>query len=343
MKEIRRILVVRTDRIGDVILTLPVITALRRKFTNAHIAMLIRHYTTDIVQENPDINEIIFDDDGTREISLMQQVRNIRAKQFDVVVVAKPSWRLALMFFCAGIPVRIGTGYRLYSFLFNKKINEHRRFGERHEAEYNLRLLQPLGFIPTEKIYPKLVANKNNIDDIKMMLLKYNIQATEMFIILHPGSGGSSKNWSASKFAALGKIIAENYSLKIIVTGSKNEAALVQNVVAFIGENAVQLQEQLSLQQFIALVSLAKLFIANSTGPLHIAAALGVHVVGLFPQHPSMGSTRWGPCTEKKYLFSPENKPADCSKCNSHAHCDCMDSISVDDVLNKIQHILISI
>ena len=123
VQEINRILVVRTDRIGDVILTLPVIAALRHKFVHAHITLLMRHYTADIVQGNPDINEIIYDDEGDKEIPLLHQIQNIRAKKFDVVIVVKPSWRLALLFFFAGIPLRVGTGYRLYSFLL--KVHLH--------------------------------------------------------------------------------------------------------------------------------------------------------------------------------------------------------------------------
>ncbi|MEK7264094.1 MAG: glycosyltransferase family 9 protein [Bacteroidota bacterium] len=338
MQEINRILVVRTDRIGDVILTLPVIAALRRKFVHAHITLLMRHYTADIVQGNPGINEIIFDDEGDKEIPLLLQIQNIRSQKFDVVIVVKPSWRLALLFFFAGIPLRIGTGYRLYSFLFNKKIYEHRRLGEQHESEYNLSLLQPLGIIPSEKIYPQLFPERNSVDEIQELLKKYNVNDT--FIIIHPGSGGSSKNWSAANFGALGKKLSAENNVQILITGGRNETELVRNVAAFIGKEAIVLQEHLPLQKFIALISLAKLFIANSTGPLHIASALGIYAVGFFPQHPAMGSKRWGPYAEKKLIFSPKNKSRNCADCNYRSHCDCMNSISVDEVYAGVQNII---
>ena len=135
----QNILVVRTDRIGDVILTLPTIEALKLNFPNAHIAMLLSSYTASLVEGIADVLTY------NREIALkpfFEMLAELRRARFDVAVVAFPRFRIALLLWLAGIPLRIGTGYRWYSFLFNRKIFEHRKNVEKHEAEYNVSLLK---------------------------------------------------------------------------------------------------------------------------------------------------------------------------------------------------------
>jgi len=114
---LQRILIVRTDRIGDVVLTLPLVTVLRKQFPSIEITMLISNYTADVVNSYSEKVETMFNDN----VSFFQMMKTIKEKSFDAVVVVKPSWQLALLFFFARIPIRVGTGYRLYSFLFNKK------------------------------------------------------------------------------------------------------------------------------------------------------------------------------------------------------------------------------
>jgi len=329
----RKVLIVRTDRIGDVVLTLPLVTALRQQFPTVEISMLINRYTADVVDSYAEKIETIFYD----KVPFFQMIKVIREKKFDAVVVAKSSWRLALLFFLARVPIRVGTGYRLYSFLFNKKVYEHRKNGNKHELEYNLYLLSPLGVVPKEKIFPKLIVDEVAKEKIQTLLQQKNINATDSLIIFHPGSGGSSRSWHWKNFGLLGKRIAEFPQVKILISGGVKEKELMQNVANLIGEKAMVLNETLSLKEFIALLSLAKLFIANSTGPLHLAAAVGKFTFGFFPQIPHLSSTRWGAYTENKIEFSPKNKSLDCKKCVSENECECMNSISAEEVFNEIK------
>ncbi len=138
----QNILVVRTDRIGDVILTLPTVEALKSNFPNAHVTMLVNSYTSILVEDIA--GTLLYDRDG-KPRPFFEMLREIRNAHFDAVVIAYPRFRIALLLRLAGIPVRIGTGYRWYSFLFNKRIYEHRKTVEKHEAEYNLSLLKGLG------------------------------------------------------------------------------------------------------------------------------------------------------------------------------------------------------
>ena len=133
----------RTDRIGDVILSTPVLTALKGHYPDSHISMMVQRYTRDLVEGHPHVDKVIcFEDIADR--SFLSRVRFIRQQHFDHVFLLHPRLHLSLLMFVARIPVRIGSGYRWYSFLFNRRIFEHRKTAQHHELDYNLRMLQAI-------------------------------------------------------------------------------------------------------------------------------------------------------------------------------------------------------
>jgi len=144
MNSPKNILIVRTDRIGDVVLTLPVASTIKKHFPGCRVSLLVRRYTKALDENNPFIDEIITLEEKEGKPSVPANVAMLK-NRFDACIVAFPTYPLALILFLSNIPVRIGTGYRWYSFLFNKKVYEHRKYGEHHELEYNIRLLQQIG------------------------------------------------------------------------------------------------------------------------------------------------------------------------------------------------------
>lgn len=325
----QNILIVRTDRIGDVILTLPTIEALKLNFPNARIAMLLNSYTANLVEGIADV--LIYN----REIApkpFFEMLAEIRREQFEAVVVAFPRFRIALLLWLAGIPVRVGTGYRWYSFLFNKKIFEHRKTVEKHEAEYNLALLKGLGcevsIIPEIKI---LLSEKERTEAYTVRK-SIGISDSASLVLLHPGSGGSARDWKSGNFSLLAAELKKQ-GFCVVITGAKSESDFVENIAKNAGESVKSFASNLSLKEFAAFIQTAQLFVANSTGPLHIAAAVGVPVIGLYPPVRVMSPKRWGPLTEKKAIFVPD--PRQCSRCKG-GEChgsECMEQITVQQVL----------
>ena len=307
--------------------------SLRQHFPHAKIAMLIRRYTGELIDDNPHIDDILFYDNGSRPLPFFHLVGLLRSKQFDIVFHTYPRFRLALMTWFAGIPVRIGTGYRWYSFLFNRKVYEHRKHALRHELEYNLNLLSAVG-CPAVAAAPSLPVKQEYLDKVKSLLRSRGIQEDDRFVILHPGSGRSARDWSAKNFGLLGQRLTQHGTLKLVITGGKGERRLVDEVQSLAGTGSVAIVDELNLKELAALAKLSALFVANSTGPLHIAAAVGTPVIGLYPQVTALNAVRWGPYTENKTIFAPENKPVDCDLClrQKAAVCECMESISVDKV-----------
>jgi len=337
--EFENVLIVRTDRIGDVVLTLPMVPALHAKFPGRRISMLLRSYTQELVDGFDGLESILsYDDRGTPK-SFFALLFELRQRRFDVVFVVHPTFRLALLMLFAGIPIRVGTGYRWYSFLFKRRVFEHRKKAEKHEAEYNLSLLQAVGCdirsIPTITLAVSEAARNAAAQETKQL----GVLPNEKLVILHPGSGGSARDWSPQNFGDLAKALNDD-GCSVVVTGSSSEKSLVEEVVKRSRGSAVASAGRLSLKELAAFIRPARLFVSNSTGPLHIAAAMGTPVIAFYPPIRECSPRRWGPLTEKKMVFAADN--ALCVRCNGGL-CqgnDCMDQITVDRVAQAARQIL---
>jgi ADP-heptose:LPS heptosyltransferase len=340
-KHPERILLVRTDRLGDVVLTLPMLPVLRAAFPRAHIAMLLTKYTGEIVKGNPYVDELIWYGDEGDVVPFRTMVQEIRKRRFDAVIVARPTPRLAWLMYRAGIPLRIGTGYRYYSVLFNRRVYEHRSDAKRHEVEYNLNLLKELSCSVETSPQFLITIPPEAEQAVNARLRLLGATPGKDMAILHPGSGGHARDWSAGNFGRLAERLARERGLQVCVTGGKGEEQIVAEVVRTSRDKAVSLAGTLSLKELAALIRDARVFVSNSTGPLHIAVAVGTPVVGMYPRQLAMSATRWGPYTDRKRVLTPQG-PDDCAACDGRRGepCTCMDKITVEEVYQAIVDVL---
>jgi heptosyltransferase-3 len=328
-QRLQNILVVRTDRIGDVILTLPTVKALRLNFPNAHVTMLVSSYTSTLVDGIA--GTLLYSRDGKLR-PFFEMFSEIRRARFDAAVVAYPRFRITLLLWLAGIPLRIGTGFRWYSFLFNNRVYEHRKNAEKHEAEYNLSLAKAVGCKLPEKLEAQLVITEQEKQIAQALCQKLGLKNSDQLVFLHPGSGGSARDWKPEHFAQLA-VELKKKGYQVVITGGKTEETLVHHVAREAANGVKFFVSTLNLKEFAAFIQTAKLFVANSTGPLHIAAAVGIPVIGFYPPVRAMSPKRWGPLTDKKMIFVPDL--VQCPRCKGGT-CqgnDCMDQISVHQVL----------
>lgn len=335
MKVPQNILIVRTDRIGDVILTLPLAGIIKKKYPESKITFLIKDYTSQLTKANSLIDDIIVSDN----YDFMTLLKEIKSRKFDTAVTVYPRLRIAFLLFLAGIKLRLGTGYRWYSFLFNRKTYDHRKTGERHELEYNVRLLKHIGieYIPERgKVdfnFTVDVSNRKFVDDL---LASNKIDASKKIILVHPGSKGSAVDLPIEKFNQMIDVLLNNSNIRIVLTGNKEETGICNLLTK---SDVLNLAGKLTLMQLAALIDSSHILIANSTGPIHIAAALNKPIVGFYPKIASMSPTRWGPYSERAKIFQPK---LDCSNC-TRKQCEelnCMNSIEVEEVTNYILTLL---
>jgi heptosyltransferase-2 len=338
----QRILVVRTDRIGDVALSTPVLSALRESLPSSHLVMMVAPYTRDVIEGHPALDGILVDDrNGAHRgwFGFFRLVRSIRRERFDAAIALHPTLRAAMTLLLAGVPVRVGSGYRWYSLLFNRRVYEHRKDAKRHEVEYNLSLIRRLG-IETGTPAPYIAIPEQARRTVAARFEQWGIDRSDPVVVLHPGSGGSARNWPVSAFAALGDRLLEESGVKVIITGGPGDEPVVARMTERMKRRAIVAAGQLSVKELAALMAAARLLVTNSTGPLHIAAAVGTRTVALFCPITPCSPTRWGPYGEGHQTLQPD-APA-CPRCIETAcpYYDCMDRIRVDAVYQAVHSVL---
>lgn len=331
----KNILIVRTDRIGDVVLTLPLAAIIKKHYTDSKITYLLNEYTKPLAENNHFIDKVITLLNCSGKYKILANAKYLK-NQFDTAIIAFPSFRIALILFLAGIKIRIGTGYRWYSFLFNRKIYDHRKTAEYHELEYNVRLLKKIGIeekVSFANVIFGLSVTSSVDDEVNKKLKNIGITNDDKFIILHPGSGGSALDLPFESMKKLSTELSLMNKFKILITGNEKEKKLCQSLV--VNKNTINAASLFSLSEMISVINKSYLLIANSTGPIHIAAALSKQVIGFYPKVITCSEERWGPYTNNKVIFKPDER------CSGHTiqQCkeqNCMASIKVEEVVKSV-------
>lgn len=318
------VLIVRTDRLGDVVLTLPMATALKKAVPNTTVSFLVRNYTKALVERCPDVDDIRTVSDKLPLLELIRAMQGVETAFFPA-----PRFSHALAAFLARVPKRIGTGYRWYSFLFNHKIYEHRKTAEHHEAEYNLRMLRAIGIVPDVGTIARIELKKDECNAIDIWLREHFVSSP--IIVLHTVSGGSTHPWPEENFVELGKRLSEKYGVKIVLTGTPSEVEKIDLVRKKIGSSAIAFIGN-SIPELAALLQRASAVVTIGTGPGHLAAALGTPTIGLFALPKPISKERWGFRGPKAVSISPEP----ISRCPNCEHCTCMERIAPETVLQAI-------
>ena len=324
-----RILIARTDNIGDLVLSLPVAGLLKQCFPKARIDFLARDYAQFVTKCSPFVDGFLSWD----ELCHYPQSKAIDTlKSFDVFISLFPQKVIAKLAAKAKVPYRIGTSHRPYHWLYcNKRVAFSRKKNSLHEAQLNLKLLQPLA-IDTNLTLEALKPYARIHADLEPSIAK--LLASDKFnLILHPGSNGNGREWPIMHFTQLIQSL-DSKRYHILLTGLAGEQARCQPIIDA-HPTVSNLIGQLSLPQFISLICHSNGLIAASTGPLHIAASAGIHTLGLFPPtRPIIGPNRWAPLGDKaQYLTSQHT----CQQSCRNMQCPCMDKIDVERVANLIE------
>lgn len=323
--KIKKILISRTDRLGDVILTLPLITEAKKVFKNAKIIFFVKKYTEDLLTGYEGVDELLIEEDSA---GFSEKYRLFKSKDPDLFINVKPRFDLALTFFLLGTKYRIGTGYRWYSFLYNYKVYEHRKISVKHESDYNLNLLKTyFNDISEEKNF-FFSYEKEEEFKLNKRLDLFNFSLKDKFIIIHPGSGGSSKDLPKEKFSEFIDLFLEEFrDHRIIFTGLKTESGLAAEIINITGdknkERITDLTGKLSLRELMMLTDHSELFVSNSTGPIHLAGALNKKIIGFYPNEKHLSDIRWGPLGKNSIVIKPEINSDD------------MSSIKAEDILSS--------
>ena len=322
----------RTDSIGDVVLTLPMAGQIKRVFPNCRIIFLGRTYTRDVISVCRHVDTFVNYDELVN-LSPKEKTTAISAWKAHVFIHVFPRPDIAWMAMRARVPHRAGTRSRWYHWITcNHLVRLPRKRSRLHEAQLNLKLLRFLNvhtWVPLEEI-PDLYGfgNVPPADETVTAL----IDKTRVNLILHPRSKGSAVEWGLPNYRELIALLpAKTY--KIFITGT---AADGQSMERFLERHSevTNLCGKLSLAQLIAFISRADALVAASTGPLHIAAALGIKAIGLYSARRPLFPQRWGPVGKNAHALVAD---ASCEACRRGKKCDCVQHISPRRVLDLLE------
>lgn len=337
MKRNKRILIVRPDRIGDVVLSTPLPREIKKTYPNSFIAVMLRNYTKDIYQNNPYVDEIILIDDyddGSIE-TFWKKVNEIKKYKFTHSLTLLPTERLNYLLFFAGIPYRVGVGHKLYQFLtFTRYVSRNKYIPLRHEADYCMDLARKIGVV-TENLDTEIFLTdeeKNNAIELRNNL----VNGKKFLIGIHITSGNSAPNWTSAAYKELIEAIIDSNDFQIVITDNKIPDPLANL------KNVFYPNINKTLRESIITFSALDLLISSSTGPMHLCAALKVKTLSMFCPLTACSPKLWGPLgNENKILLPSENYcsnkcPGNPKKCTFEGE----GGISVNQVITTLNNIL---
>lgn len=337
-----RILMVRLSSIGDVVHTLPALSALRRRFPDATIDWLVETRHRDVLLSNPDVSELVeVDTLGWRKRlfspatwkEIAASVREIRKREYDVVLDLQGTIKSSVAARLAKSDRRVGFAINALKekpagVLYSERVSVNGT--PRHMIDRHLRLLSALEIESDERAFPIVVPKEMEQRAVREL----ESLGLADYVVLNPGGSWGTKRWDPGKFGTLAAAIADEWRLPSLVIWGPGEEELAHEIVAGSGKSA-KLAPRTGIRDVIPYIRRARLFVSGDTGPMHIASALGVPVVGVFgPTDPARNGP-FGAGDEVVWKKPP------CGPCYKH-RCPgygtvCMTSIEVDDVLEAVR------
>lgn len=302
-----KILICRTDAIGDALLTLPVATALKRAWPQARVTFLASAYAADILESQPEVDEVwAYAPQGEHQgiRGLKKLSARIRQSKFDAALLVFPDLRISWAVWRGGVPVRVGTGRRWWSGLYNRRVALSRAQGGCHEAQFNLELVRALG-VPAELQPTRLHLAPAAQQWAQDFVRARGIKAGERLVVVHPGGRGSAANWPREHYRALVRRLVQWPKTRVLLTGAAAEQNLLAEVARDCSPAPEILRESISLKQLAALLALARVVVSGNTGPMHVAAGLGIPTASFFPPAGVTGPERWRPLGNRQVILTP--------------------------------------
>lgn len=322
---INKVIISRTDSIGDVMLTLPICTWLKTHYPQIEIVFLGKGYTRSVVEAFDSVDTFL-DWDSLTQLPKSERAQRFRSINADAIIHVFPDKEIAALAKKVRIKMRIGTSHRAYHLVTcTHRLNFTRKGSDLHEAQLNHELLKPFGLtsIPSLEEIQQTTSHFHAPEG----LLPTELATLEGFTILHPKSQGSAREWPMQSYLELTQQLLEEEKT-VVFTGTESEGTLFRDFLPK-HPRLIDTTGTLSLPQLIELISRADNLVACSTGPLHIAGFLNVNTVGLFSPRRPIHPGRWKALGKRVHILTYD---PDCPNCKRGKTCNCIEKIPVSRV-----------
>ncbi len=334
--KLNRILIIRTDRVGDVVMITPMIREIRKTYTDSFIATLTNPNSNDVLLNNPHLDLLITDD--LKKESFRKVTKQIRANKFTDGLLVLPTERASYQMFLAGIKNRIGVGKKLYEVItFMKSVSRNKYIPLRHESDYCMDLARAIGVI-SDDLTPEIFITEEEKIHGRDILRKLMVNDGDHKIIIHTGSGKSSGNWSENKyFNLIREILIKKNNARIILTAKEMSSNFRDSILNLNDRRIVFADSQINrLRDLICIIANSDLLIAASTGPLHLASALDIRTIGLFCHRRMNCAELWGAKGRKAVNLEVSSEYCDSNCSKDKEVCRFEDGIKTEEVLKFI-------
>lgn len=332
----KRILIIQTAFLGDVILCTPLIKILRKTFPDSTVSFLLIPETKKALGNNPHLNEILVYDKRKKKGvgSFLQIMTQIRKRRFDLAVIPHRSLRSALLTYLSGIPQRIGFDRSTGSFLFTRKVVYPLKV---HEVDRNLSLLS--GFNPhLTDPSPELFPSSEDFSYARKLLLDFGMGEEDRIVGIAPGSVWATKRWLPERFAEVSQLLMRKAGAKVVFLGSEDDQNLCESIASLMTDKPVILAGKTDILQSAATISFCKVVLSNDSAPVHLASAMRRPVVAIFGSTiPELGFAPYG---ENHLIIE---KKMECRPCGIHGrgkcpqkHFRCMREITTEEVFQAV-------
>ena len=328
-----RILILKPSALGDIVHTLPLLSSLKKSFPNKFIAWGVKEKFYELLEKNPYLDEIII----WKERGFWKFVAEIRKRKFDVVIDLQGLFRTGLVAYLSKAPQRWGfcrEEAKENQLMF---INIPIKTKSMHIVDKYLDFAEHL---QAERTVEFPIPEKESAREyIGQYFQRTNIYPNEKLIALIQGTGWENKTWRQERFAQLGRLLSlkENQKVIIVWGGGESEKIKAQKINKMASDKLV-VAPHTTIAQLVSLFKRCSIVVGGDTGPLHLAAALGIPVVGLYGPTPP---ARNEPYTQKKEVIYHSLPCSPCWKrtCKNKIKNECMDSIQVEEVMQKIENL----
>jgi heptosyltransferase-2 len=326
---IQNILIIKPGAIGDLIQMTPVLRALKRKYSDAAISILVgSSATAELFRHDPSVFETIVYD-RRREDSSVRSFFNLwfrlHRKRYDLVLNFQRSniktWLLAT----AAFPCRV--------LVYHKT-----RTTGVHAVMNHMKTLAPLG-ITSLDLRPELYPGPEAGRFAEIFFTDHGLNGKRV-IALNPGASHAVNRWGTSQFVALADILAERLSARIIVVGGKADVALAEEISAQTRSSPLVISGKTSLLQLGALLKKCDVLVSADTGPLHLATAVGTRVVALFGAADPERTGPIGPGHKVIQAHDVACVPCRSRTCKNSVYLECMQKITVEEVFDAVVAII---
>lgn len=342
-KNIRDILVMELLFIGDVIAITPSIRALKQKFPNANIDVMLRPSMADVLVGNPNIRNILTYDKQDFEKRFSSMIKGIKGR-YDLAVLLHPgidigNYRISKLLKNARIPFRIGC--TKVGLLEGKGFFMHRKtkptFKLRHKIEDNLDVVRIIRADTSDKRL-ELYTTKEAEQYIDELFKKEGITKKDFVVAIHAAPQHKTHEWVTERFANIADELTGRYNSKIIFTGVQKDKEYNQKIINLMKNKAINLAGKTDIKQFFSVIKRADLIISVDTSAMHVAAAFNKPIIALF----GAGNPKiWRPyCKNSIVIFKEKERCTSCMKHKCKKNYQCMKAITERDVLNAVERLI---